>query len=140
MAIDRIGGAGGVGNTSIYAQRNRYNSTQSISDVQMYERMTSMITTAPSTRAQSTVPAAQNSNQTLTNGGRDIILNSRNNTFSHSRDADALRLMSARNQLADTNIAHASLVGNRNNIVNQYQHFMRQGAHDSAKHALNRMA
>ena len=136
MAIDRIGGV----NNHFYAQRNTYNSTQSLSDTQMYEKMTSMISSTPSARELTVSHTAQNSNQSLTNGGRDIILNSNNNRFSHSRDLNTSRLMSARNQLADTNIAHASVVANRNNIVNQYQHYMRQGAHDSAKHTLNKMA
>ena len=136
MAIDRIGGSG---TTHLYAERNRYNSTQSLSDTQMYERMTSMITTASPAKTQTVGSITQNANQALTNGSRDIILNSRNNDLTHSRDTNTLRLMSSRNQLADTNIAKSSLVANRNSIVNQYQNFMRQGAHDSAKHALNMM-
>ena len=125
-------------NVNFYAERNRFNSTQSLSDTQMYERMTSMITTAPPLHSQAAGSLMRNNNPRLTNGGRDIILNS-NNAFTHTQDANTLRLMSARNQLADHNIARASVVGNRNRIVNQYQNFMRQGAHSAAKYALNRM-
>jgi hypothetical protein len=41
--------------------------------------------------------------------------------------------MSARSRLADTNIAKASIVQSRNNIVGQYQNFMRESARDNAK-------
>ncbi|MCL2617704.1 MAG: hypothetical protein FWD98_01485 [Defluviitaleaceae bacterium] len=136
MAINRIGN---FNDTGMYATRNRYNSAQTLSDTQMYERMTAMITTAPSRQSQSASRIAQNSNPALTNGGQGIILNpsNRNSSPLMPQSYNTQRLMSARNGLADTNIAGASVVGNRNNIVNQYQHFMRQGAHDTAKHALN---
>ncbi|MCL2616779.1 MAG: hypothetical protein FWD96_03935 [Defluviitaleaceae bacterium] len=115
--------------TGAAAERNRYNSAASASDMQMYERMTSLITTSPSRNTQ-------NANTALTNGGQNIILNN-SSGVNHSRDMNNIGLMSARNQLADTNIARASIVGNRNSIVNQYQDFMRQGAHSTAKRVLN---
>ena len=134
-----ISGINSSNNVNFYAERNRYQSTQSLSDTQMYEKMTSMVTTSPSTHtAQNTRSITQNDNTALTNAGQNSILNTSNST-NHSRNINTIGLMSARNQLADTNIAHASLVGNRNNIVNQYQNFMRQGAHDGAKRALDKI-
>jgi len=109
--------------------RRPYQAASSQTDMRLYEQMTSLIDTQPSRMAQ------QNPSR-LTSSGRNSILGSNSGSMPAARDTS--RLMSARNQLADTNIARASFVGNRNSVVGQYQQFMRESAQQYAKHTLQR--
>ena len=102
--------------------RRNIQAASSQQDMRLYGQMTALIDTRQ---------AAQRPNA-LTNRTSGSILGGGYST------RDTSSLMSARNQLADTNIARASIMGNRNSVVGRYQQFMRDSTQQYAKHTLQR--
>lgn len=115
------------------AQSRRYQSATSQTDMRLYEQMTSLIDTRQG-RTSSATPASYSNADShgLTNRKTNGILSGNYSM------RDTSRLMSARNQLADTNIARSSLVNNSNSVIGRYQQFMRDSSRQNAKSTLQK--